>query len=399
MRSEPDQVVSEGPPPSFLRQPGEMARRILGHPWEQTALGAPGEWPQPLQTLTGVILAADQPMFLIWGTEAIWLFPQRRLHSALSAANTPTRWDDTLSMRSGQRRARRSGRCSRRCSPAARSRWTIGARPRPQRNGRGGRTSPSPTRRCGTRRGSSRASSASARRPPNSSAAAADRSCGEGPSGRRRRRPGGRGTDRAGVARGRHRRHLGLGRVGRQLHRRRAVRQVVRHRPRAVSGRPPPGAGHGVDPSRRPRPGGRRGRRRPRPGRTLSLRVPGAARRRRYRWTEASGRYIELDDCGAALRFPGVLVDVEERRRTEEALLQSNTLLRTFMEAVPGVIYAKDGDGRLLVGNQGTARLLGRPYEDFVARHRSRTARRQGRGRHRHGQRPADHDDGRRRTA
>ena len=86
-----------------------------------------------------------------------------------------------------------------------------------------------------------------------------------------------------------------------------------------------------------------------------------------YRWTEASGQ-VELDDQGVALRFPGVLVDIEERRRTEEALLQSNTLLRTFMEAVPGVIYAKDGEGRLLVGNQGTARLLGRPYEDFVGR-------------------------------
>jgi PAS domain S-box-containing protein len=86
-----------------------------------------------------------------------------------------------------------------------------------------------------------------------------------------------------------------------------------------------------------------------------------------YRWTEASGE-VEMSADGSPLRFAGVLVDTEERRRTEEALVQSNTLLRTFMEAVPGVIYAKDIDGRLLVGNLGTARLLGRPFEDFVGR-------------------------------
>ena len=84
-----------------------------------------------------------------------------------------------------------------------------------------------------------------------------------------------------------------------------------------------------------------------------------------YRWTEASGE-VELDPAGAAVRFPGVLVDIEDRRRTEDALLKSNALLRTFMEAVPGVIYAKDRDGRLLVGNQGTARLLGRAIDEFI---------------------------------
>lgn len=86
-----------------------------------------------------------------------------------------------------------------------------------------------------------------------------------------------------------------------------------------------------------------------------------------YRWTEASGD-VELDATGAAVRFPGVLVDIEDRRRAEAALLETNGLLRTFMEAVPGVIYAKDREGRLLVGNQGTARLLGRSYEAFIGR-------------------------------
>lgn len=47
---------------------------------------------------------------------------------------------------------------------------------------------------------------------------------------------------------------------------------------------------------------------------------------------------------------------------------QTNRLLLTFMEAVPGVVYAKDLQGRLVVGNKGTAMLLGRSFEEFVGR-------------------------------
>ncbi len=86
-----------------------------------------------------------------------------------------------------------------------------------------------------------------------------------------------------------------------------------------------------------------------------------------YRWAEASGE-VELDAQGRAVRFPGVLVDIDEHRRVEMALVESNNLLRTFLEAVPGVVYAKNRQGQLLVGNRGTAELLGRPYEEFVGR-------------------------------
>ncbi|WP_049758312.1 sensor histidine kinase [Phenylobacterium zucineum] len=86
-----------------------------------------------------------------------------------------------------------------------------------------------------------------------------------------------------------------------------------------------------------------------------------------WRWVEATGE-VQLDPEGRPTRFPGVLVDINDRRNTEEALLQANRLLRTFMVAVPGVVYAKDREGRLLVGNRGVEALLGRPFEDFVGR-------------------------------
>ena len=86
-----------------------------------------------------------------------------------------------------------------------------------------------------------------------------------------------------------------------------------------------------------------------------------------YRWVEANGR-VELDEAGHAVRFPGVLLDHEERRRIQAERDRATDLLRMFIDAVPGVVYAKDREGRLLVANRGTAELLGLPPERFLGR-------------------------------
>jgi PAS domain-containing protein len=43
-------------------------------------------------------------------------------------------------------------------------------------------------------------------------------------------------------------------------------------------------------------------------------------------------------------------------------------LLHTFIEAVPGVVYAKDRDGCLLMANRGTTELIGKPPEEYLGR-------------------------------
>jgi PAS domain S-box-containing protein len=86
-----------------------------------------------------------------------------------------------------------------------------------------------------------------------------------------------------------------------------------------------------------------------------------------YRWIEANGR-VELDEEGKPLRFPGVLLDVEDRLRVQAERDQANALLRTFIEAVPGVVYAKDREGRMLVANRGVAELVGKPPEAFLGK-------------------------------
>jgi PAS domain S-box-containing protein len=86
-----------------------------------------------------------------------------------------------------------------------------------------------------------------------------------------------------------------------------------------------------------------------------------------YRWIEASGR-VQLGEDGVATRFPGVLIDIEDRRIAEAERDRALALLRTFTEAVPGVVYAKDREGRMLVANRGATDLIGKPPAFYLGR-------------------------------
>ncbi|MFJ2982903.1 MULTISPECIES: PAS domain-containing protein [unclassified Pseudomonas] len=86
-----------------------------------------------------------------------------------------------------------------------------------------------------------------------------------------------------------------------------------------------------------------------------------------YRWVEANGR-AELNGEGVAVRFPGVLMDIESRRSAEAERDRMSALLRTFTAAVPGVVYAKDLEGRMLVANDGATRLIGKPPHFYLGK-------------------------------
>ena len=53
---------------------GQMGASMRGYNWAQSSIGVPDRWPQPLKTLVGVLLAADQPMFVCWGSDHILLY-------------------------------------------------------------------------------------------------------------------------------------------------------------------------------------------------------------------------------------------------------------------------------------------------------------------------------------
>ncbi|WP_459205632.1 PAS domain-containing protein [Pseudomonas sp. MLB6B] len=86
-----------------------------------------------------------------------------------------------------------------------------------------------------------------------------------------------------------------------------------------------------------------------------------------YHWTEGSGR-AELDAQGRAVRFPGVLLDIEARRAAEAERDRVTAMLHTFTSAVPGVVYAKDRQGRMLVANHGTTLLIGKPPSFYLGK-------------------------------
>lgn len=95
-----------------------------------------------------------------------------------------------------------------------------------------------------------------------------------------------------------------------------------------------------------------------------------------YRFLRADGSYAHVfdrghvlrDKDGAAVRMIGAMLDLSARKRTEADLVQANALLSAVMEAVPGVVYAKDRDGRMLAANRGTAELVGKPAAEFLGR-------------------------------
>ncbi|MDP9109847.1 MAG: PAS domain-containing protein, partial [Pseudomonadota bacterium] len=79
-------------------QMGELAR---AHPWQRSALGSPADWPPLLQSTLRLVLTAQHPMLVWWGTQLIQFYndacshtlgPQR--HPAALGQPGPACWPD-----------------------------------------------------------------------------------------------------------------------------------------------------------------------------------------------------------------------------------------------------------------------------------------------------------------
>src|SRR3990167_10959566 len=58
----------------FLNGGGAMGALIRAHDWASTPLGRPTDWPQPLKTIVGVMLGANQAMFVAWGPQQLMFY-------------------------------------------------------------------------------------------------------------------------------------------------------------------------------------------------------------------------------------------------------------------------------------------------------------------------------------
>jgi PAS domain S-box-containing protein len=92
------------------------------------------------------------------------------------------------------------------------------------------------------------------------------------------------------------------------------------------------------------------------------------------RWVVSRGK-VERDAVGRPIRFPGVLLDVTERRRAEQARQEisddRDRLSRTYEKLLSGIedfAYVFDRDGRFLYANPPLLKLYGRSLGEVAGR-------------------------------
>ena len=86
-----------------------------------------------------------------------------------------------------------------------------------------------------------------------------------------------------------------------------------------------------------------------------------------HAWVEACGR-VDLKPDGSAERFPGVLLDNAVRRKAQNDRDRAIELLELFADTVPGVAYAKDAEGHMLLANRGVETLVGKSKAEILGR-------------------------------
>jgi PAS domain S-box-containing protein len=85
----------------------------------------------------------------------------------------------------------------------------------------------------------------------------------------------------------------------------------------------------------------------------------------RYRWFEVRGEPLRADD-GKVLSWYGVLLDIDDRRRAEEALRESEYKLRQIIETVPSLLWSLGPDGEQTQLNQRALDYIGVRFEEFL---------------------------------
>jgi PAS domain S-box-containing protein len=86
------------------------------------------------------------------------------------------------------------------------------------------------------------------------------------------------------------------------------------------------------------------------------------------RWVVARGKAV-YDENGEVSRFPGIVLDVTDRKLAELALRESRELLNSIIDNAEIAIYAKGLDGRFILSNRRHAELLGYETKEILGRY------------------------------
>lgn len=93
-------------------------------------------------------------------------------------------------------------------------------------------------------------------------------------------------------------------------------------------------------------------------------------------WTRRDGTVVFVSESARAVRdhkgktlyYDGIIEDITERKRSEEALRESQSLYHSFIEQLPNAVFRKDREGRYVLVNPEFCRLKGLKKEDFIGR-------------------------------
>ncbi len=84
-------------------------------------------------------------------------------------------------------------------------------------------------------------------------------------------------------------------------------------------------------------------------------------------WVQGRGKITEWDKEGRPLRMFGTHIDVTERKKTEEALKESESKYRQLYESIMDAIVLIDMDGRILYSNAVFQKMLGYSMNELRA--------------------------------
>ncbi len=85
----------------------------------------------------------------------------------------------------------------------------------------------------------------------------------------------------------------------------------------------------------------------------------------RYRWFEVRAEPLRAND-GSVLSWYGVLIDIDDRRKAQEAVRESEYKLRQIIETVPSLLWSLGPDGEQTQLNQRALDYIGVRYEELL---------------------------------
>jgi len=77
-----------------------------------------------------------------------------------------------------------------------------------------------------------------------------------------------------------------------------------------------------------------------------------------WKWVMSSGKVVERDGAGRALRMTGTVVDIDRRKRAEHAMRDAEARYRTLVDLSPDAVLLQS-EGRIEYANRAAAEMLG----------------------------------------